>query len=190
MPAKTPLTPIRDSDQYFVEKLYHDYKKLMLYTASKYSNNASDIEDIVHESFLRLMKNISVLKDIPCCNLKRYIVITVRTTFLDLQKKRGGEVVLSPDEEMLESMLRHELLHDDGISELSAKLDVWRLQKELPPRDWVLLDGKYSKGLSDEMLGQMLGVSSGSVRTLLSRARKKAKDILIGPIKKGGGTYE
>lgn len=189
MPAKR-IIPIENSDQIFIEELYHGYKKLMLYTASKYTDNPSDREDIVQEAFIRLIKNISVLRGIPCCNLKCYIVITVRTVFLDMQKKRSGEVVLSLEDETLEAVLRRELLQEDGISELSAKLDVWRLQKELPPRDWVLLEGKYMKNLPDELLGQMTGVSGDSVRMLLSRARKKARAILIGSIEKGGGANE
>ena len=107
-----------------------------------------------------------------------------------MQKKRSGEVVLSLEDETLEAVLRRELLQEDGISELSAKLDVWRLQKELPPRDWVLLEGKYMKDLPDELLGQMTGVSGDSGRMLLSRARKKARAILIGSSEKGGGANE
>ena len=190
LPVRTKIIPINDSDQIFIQKLYHDYKRLLLHIASQYTDNQSDIEDIVQEAFLRLMKNISVLRNIPCCNLKRYIVLTVRSVFLDMQKKRGGEVVLSLEEEQLEAVLRRELLQEDGISEISAKLDVWRLKKELPERDWVLLAGKYMHELPDEQLGQMIGVSGDSVRMLLSRARKKAKDILVGSIEKGGGQYE
>lgn len=188
--VKTKIIPMEDSDQVFIQKLYQDYKGLMIYTASKYTDNPSDREDIVQEAVYRLMKNIIVLRDIPCCNLKRYIVLTVRSVFLDIQKKRGGEVVLSLEEEQLEAVLRRELLQEDGISELSAKLDVWRLKKELPERDWVLLEGKYMRELPDELLGQMIGVSGDSVRMLLSRARKKAKEILIGFLEKGGGQYE
>lgn len=190
LPVKTKIIPIEDRDQVFIQKLYQDHKGLMIYTASKYTDNPSDREDIVQEALLRLMKNISVLRNIPCCNLKRYIVLTVRSVFLDMQKKRSAEVVLSLEEEKLEAVLRRELLQEDGISELSAKLDVWRLKKELPEREWVLLEGKYMRELPDELLGQMIGVSGDSVRMLLSRARKKAKDILIGSLEKGGGQFE
>ena len=190
LPVKTKIIPIEDSDQVFIQKLYQDYKGLMIYTASKYTDNPSDREDIAQETVFRLMKNISVVRDIPCCNLKRYIVLTVRSVFLDMQKKRGGEVVLSLEEEQLEAVLRRELLQEDGISEISAKLDVWRLKKELSERDWVLLEGKYMHELPDERLGQMIGVSGNSVRMLLSRARKKAKGILIGSLKEGGGQFE
>ena len=190
LPSKTKIIPIKDSDQVLIQKLYQDHKGLMIYTASKYTDNLSDREDIVQETLYRLMKNISALRDIPCCNLKRYIVLTVRSVFLDMQKKRSGGVALSLEEEKLEAVLRRELLQEDDISELSAKLDVWRLKKELPERDWVLLEGKYMRELPDELLGPMIGVSGDSVRMLLSRARKKAKDILVGSIKKGGGQYE
>jgi RNA polymerase sigma factor (sigma-70 family) len=189
LPVKAKIIPIEDSDQVFIQKLYEEYKGLMKYAASKYTDNPADKEDIVQETVYRLMRNITVLRDIPCCNLKQYIVLTVRSVFLDMQKKRDM-AMLSLDDERLEAVLRRVLLQEDGISKLSAKLDVWRLKKELPERDWVLLEGKYMRELSDERLGQIIGVSGDSVRMLLSRARKEAKDILIGSLEKGGGQFE
>ena len=188
MRART-ITPINVSDQVFIQQLYEEHKNLMLYTASKYSDNPLDQEDIVQEALFRLMRNTSALRRIPCCNLKRYIVLTIRTVFLDMQKKRGV-AMLSLDDERLEIVLRQELLHEDGISELSARLDVRRLKRELPARDWGLLEGKYIHELPDALLGQLIGVSAGSVRMLLTRARKQAKKILMGSAEKGGGTNE
>lgn len=190
MQVKTKTVPIEGSDQVFIQKLYHDHKGLMFYAASQYTDNLSDREDIVQETLLRLIKNVTVLRSIPQCNLKRYIVLTVRSVFLDLQKKHSGEILLSLEDEKLEAVLRRELLREDGISEISAKLDVWRLKKELPEREWILLEGKYLREMPDELLGQMIGVSADSVRMLLSRARKKARDILMGSSEKGGGQFE
>ena len=190
MPTNGKLKPVENNDQVFILKLYNDHKRLMLYIASKYTDDPANIEDIVQEALLRLMKNISVLQDLPCYILNRYIVLTVRSVFLDMQKKHRHELVLSLEDEKLEAILYRELLYEDSTSELEAKLDVSLLRKELPERDWILLEGKYMKELSDDQLGQLIGVSANSVRMLLSRAKKKAKDILLGCIEKGGGSFE
>ena len=184
-----PTIPILASDRAFIQQLYEEYKNLMLYTAAKYTDDPRDREDIVQEALCRLMKNISALRCVPCCNLKRYIVLTIRAVFLDMQKKRDA-AVLPLEDEMLEKVLCRELLREDGISKLSAKLDVLQLKRELPARDWVLLEGKYIQELPDTLLGQLVGVSAGSVRMLLSRARKQAREILLGSAEKGGGTDE
>ena len=63
LPVKTKIIPIEGSDQVFMQKLYQDYKGLMIYTASKYTDNPSDREDIVQEAVYRLMKNIIVLRE-------------------------------------------------------------------------------------------------------------------------------
>lgn len=78
---------------------------------------------------------------------------------------------------MLESLLRRELLTEDGTQAISAKLDVQKLKQALSARDWCLLEGKYN-GYSQEELGIQLGVAPDSVRSLLSRARKNATGIL------------
>jgi len=44
---------------------------------------------------------------------------------------------------MLESLLRRELLTEDGTQAISAKLDVQKLKQALSAQDWCLLEGKY-----------------------------------------------
>lgn len=52
------------------------------------------------------------------------------------------------------------------------------LKQELPYRDWLVLEGKYMLGYSHEELGELLGVSTDSVRMILYRARERARIIL------------
>ena len=46
---------IEDKNKF--EKLYHDYKYLMLYVANQKTNNSSWAEDIVHDAFYNIAKN-------------------------------------------------------------------------------------------------------------------------------------
>ena len=56
--------------------------------------------------------------------------------------------------------------------------DIHLLKEKLLPRDWMLLEGKYLIGLSDQELGRMYGCSKESVRMALTRAKQKARQIL------------
>ena len=51
---------IEDKNKF--EKLYHDYKFLMLYVANKVTNNSSWAEDIVHDAFYNIANNFDKLK--------------------------------------------------------------------------------------------------------------------------------
>ena len=48
----------------------------------------------------------------------------------------------------------------------------------LPDRERELLRMKYYEELSDREIARLLGINSGSVRTYLTRARRKLGDIL------------
>lgn len=71
-----------------------------------------------------------------------------------------------------------ELILGNLDQQLHAKTIVAKLKSELPRKDWILLEGKYLMGLSQEELGNLIGISSDSVRMTLHRAKLKAKQLL------------
>ena len=78
----------------------------------------------------------------------------------------------------MEDVPAEEYPERDMEHKISAYMEIERLKKELPDRDWILLEGKYVLGLSQEELSGLAGVSVDSVRMLLHRARVKAREIL------------
>ena len=47
-----------DADKSKFEIIYNSYKNLMLYQANKILGDTNDTEDVVHESFLKIIKII------------------------------------------------------------------------------------------------------------------------------------
>lgn len=70
--------PISAEDKEFFERLYEEEKNFMFYIAGKYTQSNSDREDIVQESVLRLLNNISTLKRLDCFKVRKYIVLTIK----------------------------------------------------------------------------------------------------------------
>ena len=70
---------------------------------------------------------------------------------------------------------------------LNAKWDAEILKNQLPRRDWQMLELKYIAGYSDQEIAAEMGCSAGSVRTLLSRVRRRAKSLLTGGTQAGKG---
>ena len=172
-------TPIAQYDRAFIQQFYEENKQFLFFVAGKYVSNRADCEDIVQESMLRFIRNCTVLRELDRVRCKKYILLTVRSVFLDMQKKQAANSTQGYDEQQLDALIRRELIREEWMPSLSAKLDVQRLKQSLSSHDWFLLEGKYIYGYSHEELGRRIDVSTDSVRSLLSRARKNARDILV-----------
>ena len=174
---QTPNTT-DESDNVLFQQFYAENKGFIYYIARKYVSNPNECDDLVQETIVRLIKNISTLKNIDRCKTTKYIVLTVRAAFLDQIKRNKKENVVYLDNEVLEDLMAKELILGDLDQQLHAKTIVAKLKSELPRKDWILLEGKYLMGLSQEELGNLIGISSDSVRMTLHRAKLKAKQLL------------
>lgn len=155
-------------DREFMLGLYERYISYLFFVAGKFTDSQPDREDLVHDALMRLMKNIPVLRTLEHNALAGYLYLTVRSVWLD---SRRNEQPLSED------ILEHLASHDTEEANL-AKWDVEVLKEKMTERDWFLLHAKYVTGCSDAELGGIMGCTPGSVRTLLTRARRRAKAIL------------
>lgn len=177
--------PISPEEQSFFNAFYSKYSKFMFYTAKKYTTSKSECEDIVQETVVRLIGNIATLQDLSDYRRVKYIALTVKSAFLDIEKRKGQDYTMPMDDEMLETLMKAEILSPKDAPNLTVKTNIALLKKELSPRDWIVLEGKYILGYSQEELGQMIGVSPDSIRMILSRAKKKARMILRPDIEGG-----
>lgn len=183
------ISPISANDKEFFERFYNEYKNFMFYAARKYVNTQSECEDIVQDTVERLLHNVKTIKEIDSYRIRKYIALTVRAAYLDAEKKKHGSRPFSLDDTVLEAMIKADLIYTDNYSDLYSRLDVEKIRRELPPRDWIVLEGKYIMGYSQEELGQMLGVAPDSIRMIICRAKQKARSILY-PNHGSGGNYK
>ena len=182
----TTGTALLEHDDYgLVARIYVEYRGFMFYAAGKYTQNIMDREDIVHDAFLRILNNAETLRRIPEEKLKRYLVLVVRSAYLDMKKKTSRIVPTELDDRAMEQLINRGLLFMQSPPELYAKLEIEKLSRELPKRDWSLLKGKYMLGLTAKELSILLDVEPDSIRMLLSRARSRARTILTGNARRG-----
>lgn len=168
-------------DQSFIIDLYHTYKKLMLMTARKYVADECGCEDIMQDSIVKLIQNIHVIRSKERCVLASYIVSTVRNTAIDYLRKQGRDskyrnsVEESACEEPADAAsvsVEELILMKERRSQL---YDIW---PQLSEQDQTALRGKYILEYSDAEIASLLGCKEASVRTRLSRARKRAFYLL------------
>lgn len=190
MRKRTEQQPLEESDKAFFHRFFEENKKLMFSIAMRYAKNKADCEDLVQDSLLRLMRNISTLREINRCKTATYIVLTIRTAYLDSEKLKRKDNLIFMDDESLEALMVEKFLSQDRESAISSKQAVDKLKTVLSPREWCILEGKYILGLSQKELGNLIGVAPDSVRMVLHRARMKAKTILNEDAVRGGEVYE
>ena len=139
MGKRRELHPISAEEKEFFEKLYEEEKNFMFYIAGKYTQSNSDREDIVQESVLRLLNNISTLKRLDCFKVRKYIVLTIKAVSLDYEKKKRVHRMILISEEMLETMLEADIVLRQTGPDDSVSLLVEQLKSQLSQREWFVL---------------------------------------------------
>lgn len=170
--------PIEENPK-FVMDFYEQYKSYMFYAARKFTTDQQECEDIVHDAVLRLLKHTSTLHSLDHNKTITYLSLTIRSVYLDRTKSGMKKEHPVPNTSL-------ELLHakqdpdTDEEFDYEAKWDAQILKGALSEKDWNLLESKYVIGCTDDEIAQAMQYSPDSVRTLLRRAKKRAKKILSG----------
>lgn len=184
MPTRRQIQPLNAEDKAFFQGFYEEYKGFLFYIAKQYAPTMSDCEDIVQDSILRLMGNVASLRKLNSGTTAKYIALTVRTAYLDAEKRKSKNQEIPTEDSVLETLLEQ----DPIAGREPSGTELQDLKQSLSPRDWLVLEGKYILGYSQEELGQLIDVSPDSIRMILHRARTKARNILLS--ENGGGSRE
>lgn len=171
---KSTDRPMTGREQEYFLEFYIAHRDFLHYLVRRYEQDPLNQEDLLQDTLIRLMKNAAILPTLPAGAVFRYLSHTVRTAYVD-HIRRQPDVVLIPLEEAIDQVLP---VQEENL--WSADL-----QFHLPPREWVVLEGKYLWNYSDRQLAYQLGTSPGNIRVILSRAKKRARALLEQQQKKG-----
>lgn len=168
-----------DTDQEFILWLYQEFYRLMFYTAQKYVADQKQQEDIVQESLRKLIEKTSLLRRFQRPILASYIVSTVRNTSIDYLKMWQEEKDRLVN---LDDLTSQEVRNSQSIDEtLILQEEMEHLKKvwsKLDTETRMVLEGKYILGYDNKKLSQLLRCQPSSVRMRLTRARRKALELM------------
>ncbi|MCI6228396.1 MAG: sigma-70 family RNA polymerase sigma factor [Candidatus Faecousia sp.] len=184
---KNTQSDLSDNKSFFLD-FYEENKGFLFFTAKKYANDPSEQEDIVQDTILRLLRHISTLRTLDKNRSLKYIALTVRSSFLDHERKKHNANVLYMDDQMLEALLREEEPAAQSNDPITVHLEVMTLRQSLPARDWMVLEGRYLLGYSYDELAEQLGLTPENTRMIVSRAKEKARRLLLSTSERGGST--
>lgn len=178
MKKRSDELPLSNADREFFQDFYDQYKNLLYHEAIACAATTAERDDLVQEAAIRLMKKIPVLRDLTHHKTAYYIVITVRTAYIDMLRCRNSTTALSLDDDSIQNLLYSHAFVQQSEPDAAARIAVLRLKRRLTERDWQILVGKCVMGYTYEELSARLGISPASLRMMLTRAKARARKLL------------
>ena len=168
-----------ESDRTYMEWVFQTYHRLMYHYIMEKLKDPFQADDVMQESVIRLIDKIDVLRRLSESKRRNYIITTAKNTtvsYLRREAVRKGipyddwvkDCIGTASEEDPESLVLHQ-------EEMDLLQYVW---DDLDERSKYLLSGRYILEQSFEELAKELGVSTGSARMLLTRAKRSALALI------------
>ncbi len=175
MKLQSTTTLLDENDRLFLELLYDDFVGLMFKHARKYFQDQVDLEDIVQQAFLRLIKYLPTIKQLKRNALAVYIVNVIRSCSLDFYRKRNisRETCFADFYEGFEEGIEDNF-DLDSLMDISFSLEqLTQVILQLPEKQQFVLEAKYLQFWSDAEIASTLNIEKQTVRTRLFRAKEK-----------------
>ncbi len=152
-----------------------DYAMKICY---RYQNNLEQVEEIVNEGFMKLFKNIHQFEEgrhaDALASMKGWFKRILVNTCIDHYRKNASSIhgqVLSEDTENIADK------QETGLDVLSYK-EIIEAIRQLSPAYRTVFNMFVIEGLTHEEIAKELGISVGSSKSNLSKARENLRKIL------------
>ena len=153
-----------------LEKLYDQYKDLMMYISMNILHNHALAEEAVQQSLVKILINIDNIDEIKCHETKRWVVIVSERTALDKLKRESKRVHEKDD--VLEYLNLNEIsLEDIAIKNITVA-NVFEQLKALDYKYSSVIILRYYYGYTDRKLADYFGVSPEVIRKRCERGKK------------------
>lgn len=74
-----------DDDKNKFEEIYLTYRKKMIYTAEQVLGNYQDAEDAVHETFIKIARNMQSLQNLTSSEVFSYVIKAAQNTAINMR---------------------------------------------------------------------------------------------------------
>lgn len=150
--------------------LYNLFAPKMYVVALRYSKSKQEAEDILQEGFVKIFQKIKTLKDHS--RLQAWITRIIVNSALNINRSK---LYMFPMYEVTDMALQTD--HDFGLSMLGFK-DLLQLIQSLPDGCQMIFNMYAIEGYSHKEIADKLGISPGTSKSQLARARMLLKSKL------------
>lgn len=145
--------------------------RLMYRVAASVLENDEEAIGAVHDAVLKLFEKRNQLEHIS--NIKQYCISVVRNICLNIIRDRKVFVDINDYTYVESNENIHNIMEYRDLSNF-----VMRIIERLPSEQKRVFQLSAFGGLSNAEIANMLGITQGNVRVILSRARKLIKEML------------
>jgi RNA polymerase sigma-70 factor (ECF subfamily) len=153
--------------------LYWPFRQKLYRLAFRLLEDSFDAEDIVQDAYVKLWNKCDELPDID--NYESYCCVLVRNLCLDFLRAKRDRF-RQPVEELIivdERELSEQIETEDALEYVKSLLH------SLPEQQRKVLELKHYGEYSNEEIETITGLNDVHVRVLLSRGRKKIRELFI-----------
>lgn len=159
-------------DRDLMTAFYERHNGLMYHEARKHLDITEDVEDIVYEALVRIIKKMDIFRELQPWQQVQYALTTVRNlSYLLLKRQKHFEFIsfdaidfdIPADEASFTEVTVQRDLLDEGVRKIWNALEI---------DDKVLLEQKYVLCWKDAEIAGPLQIKPESVRMRLTRAKR------------------
>jgi len=151
--------------------LYEKYYGSMMAVCMRYTQDREEARDVLHEGFMKVYKNLS--KYSKGTNLGAWIRRIMVNTAIDHYRKNAKRPNLIEINHAV-----HEIDIQDVVSDMSAD-EILKMVQRLSPAYRTVFNLYVIEGYSHKEIGAMLGISEGTSKSNLAKARGKLQHMII-----------
>lgn len=161
-----------DEEKETLTRLYNKYEQLMYRTAFGILRNRHNAEDVVHDAFMRIIKNFSKFYFDFDMKTEALVVIIVRNLSYNLLKKEK----IRASEDLTEYIAEDRAAENEyrRLENLSAKELIETLPDEL--KEVIVL--RFIHELDVKTISASLGLAEQTIYARIRRAREKMKEYI------------
>jgi RNA polymerase sigma factor (sigma-70 family) len=157
----------RDSQK----KMYEMFSPKMLYVCYRYCKNRDEAQDVVQEGFIKVFKNIGTFKFEG--SFEGWVrKIMVNTAIEYLRKQKQSKIF-----DDIEEMYVHPESNYDASSQLTEK-ELMSMVHSMPMGYRTVFNMYAIEGYSHKEIADTLGISEGTSKSQLSKAKAHLKEML------------
>jgi len=159
-----------ESDRRMQEELYRRFSPRMYAVCLRYAGNAEEAEDILQEGFIKVFKKLDSFRNEGSFEgwIRR---IFVNTAIEHFRRKKYLLPVTEKEENTIEGK------YTSVLDELGAK-DIMALVQELSPGYRTVFNMYVVEGYTHKEIADQLGISEGTSKSQLSRAKVILQDMV------------
>ncbi len=152
------------------KQLYEMYYSKMLSVCQRYSKDADEAKDILHEGFIKIFKHIGKYQAGTSLNawVKRIMVNTCIDYYRKISRRRTESM----------DTATHKISSAPDAVSICSEQDIMKAVQSLSPAYRAVFNLYVIEGFSHKEIGKKLGITESTSRSNLVKARSKLRAVL------------